>query len=145
MTDLCVMRSGVGEGRDRTVFCISVHCVSKQADGVTTATVSFSSPQVVVKLAPSPTCNCDLEDQTAEHILQRCPLLQRQQEQTCGQQQSSYAPKCTAAKRNWRRRPHSSCRLDSQCSGDREEEEVVKLCNRPGRKLLLDIFFYSTR
>ena len=28
------------------------------------------------KLAPSPFCNCSLEDQTAEHILQRCPLLQ---------------------------------------------------------------------
>ena len=26
------------------------------------------------------------------------------------------------AERNWRRRPHSSCRLDSQCSGDREKE-----------------------
>ena len=29
-----------------------------------------------MKLAPSPTCNCGLEDQTAEHILQKCPLLQ---------------------------------------------------------------------
>ena len=28
-----------------------------------------------MKLAPSPICNCGLEDQTAEHILQRCPLL----------------------------------------------------------------------
>ena len=29
-----------------------------------------------MKLAPSPACNFGLEDQTAEHILQRCPLLQ---------------------------------------------------------------------
>ena len=29
-----------------------------------------------IKLVPSPTCNCGLEDQTAEHILQICPLLQ---------------------------------------------------------------------
>ena len=29
-----------------------------------------------MKLAPSPTCNFGLEDQTAEHMLQRCPLLQ---------------------------------------------------------------------
>ena len=29
-----------------------------------------------MKLAPSPTCNCGLKDQTAEKILQRCPLLQ---------------------------------------------------------------------
>ena len=28
-----------------------------------------------MKLAPSSTCNCGLEDQTAEHMLQRCPLL----------------------------------------------------------------------
>jgi len=28
------------------------------------------------KLAPSPTCSCCLEDQTAEHLLQSCPLLQ---------------------------------------------------------------------
>ena len=41
----------------------------------------------------------------------------------CGQQQYSYTPNSTAARRNWRRRPHASCRLDYQCSGDREEEE----------------------
>ena len=30
-------------------------------------------------------------------------------------------------RRKWRRRPHSpQCRLDSQCSGDREEEENLK-------------------
>ena len=29
-----------------------------------------------MKLAPSPVGNCSLEDRTAEHILQRCPLLQ---------------------------------------------------------------------
>ena len=44
----------------------------------------------------------------------------RQQEQTCGQRQSSYTPNSTAARRSWKRRPHSSCWLDSQC--DRGEE-----------------------
>ena len=44
---------------------------------------------------------------------------------TCGQRQSRYTPNSTAARRNWRRRPHSSCRLDSQSSGNREEEEEV--------------------
>ena len=34
---------------------------------------------------------------------------------------ATYTPNSTAAGRNWRRRPHSSCRLDSQCSGDRDE------------------------
>ena len=29
-----------------------------------------------LKLAPSPICNCGLEDQMAKHTLQRCPLLQ---------------------------------------------------------------------
>ena len=47
----------------------------------------------------------------------------RQQEQMCGQQESSYTPNSTAARRNWRRRPQSSCRLDFQWSADREEEE----------------------
>ena len=48
----------------------------------------------------------------------------RQQEQMRGQRQSSYTPNsATAAGRNWRRQLHSSCRLDSQCSGDRDEEE----------------------
>ena len=28
-----------------------------------------------LKLAPSPTCSCGLEDQTPEHVLQTCPLL----------------------------------------------------------------------
>ena len=35
-----------------------------------------------------------------------------------------YTPNSRAARRNWRRQPHSSCRQDSQCSGHREEEEV---------------------
>ena len=29
-----------------------------------------------MKLAPSPVCNCGIEDQMAKYILQRCPLLQ---------------------------------------------------------------------
>ena len=29
-----------------------------------------------MNLAPSPTCNCDYKDQTSEHRLQQCPLLQ---------------------------------------------------------------------
>ena len=76
-----------------------------------------------MKLAPSPTCNCGLEDQKAERILQRCPLLQTARK-ACGQRQSSYTPNSTAARRNWRRQPQSSCTLDSQCSGDREEEST---------------------
>ena len=38
----------------------------------------------------------------------------------------SDTPNSTTARRNWRRRPHSSCRLDSQCSGDREDEEEIE-------------------
>ena len=45
----------------------------------------------------------------------------RQQEETCGQRRSSYTPNSTAARRNWRRQLHSTCRLGSQCSGDWEE------------------------
>ncbi|KAK7111968.1 hypothetical protein V1264_011504 [Littorina saxatilis] len=33
------------------------------------------------KLAPSPTCACGQEDQTAEHILQRCPLLDEERKE----------------------------------------------------------------
>ena len=33
------------------------------------------------KLAPSPTCPCGQEDQTADHILQRCPLLQEERQE----------------------------------------------------------------
>ena len=38
-----------------------------------------SSPETSQEVSSkhsSPTCNCALEDQTAKHILQRCPLLQ---------------------------------------------------------------------
>ena len=31
-----------------------------------------------LKLAPSPTCDCGLGDQNAEHVLQICPLFQGQ-------------------------------------------------------------------
>ena len=47
----------------------------------------------------------------------------RLQEQTCGQRQSSYTPNSTAVRRNWKRWPPSSCKQDSQCSGDREEKK----------------------
>ena len=41
--------------------------------------------------------------------------------------QSSYTPDSTAPRRrNWRRRPYSSCRLDSRCNGDREDEELFQ-------------------
>ena len=42
----------------------------------------------------------------------------------CGQRQSSYTPDSTAA---GRRQLHSSCRLDSQCGDDQEEEDVKYL------------------
>ena len=43
---------------------------------------------------------------------------------------AKYNRKCfallnAAARRNWRKRPLSSCRLNSQCSGDREEEGII--------------------
>ena len=41
-------------------------------------------------------------------------------EKMCGKQLSSYTSNSTAARRNWRRRPHSSCRVDFQCSGGRD-------------------------
>ena len=40
---------------------------------------------------------------------------------------------------NWKRRPHSSCRLDSQCSGDREEEEAEEI------KLLITVSIQRPR
>ena len=59
-----------------------------------------------------------------EHILQRCQLPQiARTNEIGGQRQSSYTPNSRAARRKWRRQPQSSCRLDSQCSGDREDEE----------------------
>ena len=76
-----------------------------------------------MKLAPSPTSNCGLEDQTAEHILQRCPLLQTARQNVWPSAVQLYTPNSPAARRNWRRQPYSSCRLDSQCRGNREERK----------------------
>ena len=70
-----------------------------------------------IKLTPSPTCSCGLEDQTAEHILQRCPLLQTTRKNVWPTAVLLHT-KTYATYRNWRRRPHPSCRLDFQCSGD---------------------------
>ena len=56
--------------------------------------------------------------------LSRDGHLCRRHNNMCGRQQSVCTPSSTAARRNWRRRPHSSWRLDSQCSGDREEGEL---------------------
>jgi hypothetical protein len=35
-----------------------------------------------LKLAPSPTCSCGLDDQTPNHMLQNCPLLKNLQDKT---------------------------------------------------------------
>ena len=72
----------------------------------------------------------------------------RQQEQTCGQRQSSYTLNSTVARRNWRRRLQSSCRLDSQCSGDREEEEEEEVmllgCPVFGRMLAWQLCWFCS-
>ena len=75
-----------------------------------------------MKLAPSSTCNRCLEGQTAEHILQRCPLLQTASTNVWPTAVQLHT-KVYGSRRSWRRRLQSSFRLDSQCSGDREEEE----------------------
>ena len=69
----------------------------------------------------------------------------RQQEQTCGQQQSSYAPNSTAAKRDWKRQPHPSCRLDSQCSGDREDGKNLEMSPKQSTiaSIIIALFFAS--
>ena len=164
---------------------------------------STGSSKEVSSKHSSPTCNCSLEDQTAKHTLQRCPLLQSARtnvwpaavqlhttlygspdthhtiwlssytphsmavqlhtklygcpvtHHTLWQSsytpnsmavqlhtilygspathqtlwQSSYTPNSTAARRKSRRRPQSSCRLDSLCSSDQEEEEESKYCD----------------
>ena len=77
-----------------------------------------------MKLAPSPICSCGLEDQTAEHVLQICPLLLTARTNVWPTAVQLLTPNSTAARRNWRRQPHSSCGLDSQCSGNQEEEEL---------------------
>ena len=66
------------------------------------------------EVAPSPICSCSLEDQTAERILQRCPLLQTARTNVWPTAVQLH----TKQKTNWRRQLHSSCRLDSQCNGD---------------------------
>ena len=53
----------------------------------------------------------------------------RKQDKMCGQRQSSYTPNSTAARRNWRRRPQSSCRLHSQHGSDWEEERRCPALN----------------
>ena len=79
-----------------------------------------------MKLAPSPTCDCSLEDQTAEYILQRCLLLQKARQNVSVANSSPTTHQTTAAGRNWRKRPHSPCSPDFQCSGDREEQAYLK-------------------
>ena len=67
-----------------------------------------------MELAPSPTCNCRLEDQTAEHRYCRYGRFCGQPDRIIfGQQQSNY-PKGTGK---------DGHRLDFQCSVDRDEEE----------------------
>lgn len=84
-----------------------------------------------VKLTPSPACNCGLEDQTAERILQRWPLLQTTRQNVWPRAVQLHT-KLDGSKQELE--THSLCRPDSQCSGYREEEEgftCVFSCNLP--------------
>ena len=62
-----------------------------------------------MKLASSPTCNRGPEDQAAEHILLRCPLLQTARTNVWPTAVQLHAKLyvATAARRNWRRQLHS--------------------------------------
>ena len=94
-------------------------------------------------MGPSPTCNRGLEGHAAEHMLQRCPLLQTARTKMLPTAVQLHA-NSTAAGRNWRRRLQSSCRLDSQCSGDREEEETESEYSMSQYKLQGDLFLRCT-
>ena len=54
------------------------------------------------------------DDEHLKHFMSKC---------VANSSPATHQRNSTAARRNWRRRPQSSCRLDSQCSGDGEEEE----------------------
>ena len=114
----CVRACVCGCARARVCVCVCV-CVHACCVVLCYSRNMFKK----TKLAPSPICNCGLVDPL--NINCRDAHFCRQQEQMCGQQQSTYTPNSTAARRNCRRQLHSSCGLDSQCSGDREEEEEI--------------------
>ena len=60
-----------------------------------------------LKLAPSPTCPCGQEDQTTEHVLQRCPLHKATREDVWPVS-TSLTTKLYGCKQSWRRQNHSS-------------------------------------
>ena len=70
--------------RGKHTFVTTNTCLSPQKlyvwQGTTTNATPTPHAYRKMKLAPSPACNCGLENQTAKHyILQRCPLLQAAQ------------------------------------------------------------------
>ena len=70
--------------RGKHTFVTTNTCLSPQKLYVWQGTTANATPTPhayrKMKLAPSPACNCGLENQTAKHyILQRCPLLQAAQ------------------------------------------------------------------
>ena len=67
-----------------------------------------------------------IEEEEEEEIIYGAPY-HRSPEQICGQRQFSYTPNCTAAERNWRRQLHSSCRPDSRCSSEDDDELMLNV------------------
>ena len=69
--------------------------------------------------------NCGLSAKSSKTLSAKRVFVDSTTKRVSGQQQSSYTPNSATARRNWRRRPHSSCKLDSQCSGDPEEKKKL--------------------
>ena len=76
-----------------------------------------------LKIVPSPTCPCGEEDQTTEHVLQRC---NRHESERIAQWPSTTPlhQKLYGAWRTWRRPPTSSLLLDWSCRRTRRRRRI---------------------
>ena len=106
------------------------------------------------KLAPSPTCHCHLEDRTysaevpvSAGSVTRCvannsPATHRTLQQQGGTGDDDRPRLSCRPDSQWRsHRPHSSFRLDTQCSSDREAARRISLGFLEGRYISAELSF----
>ena len=89
-----------------------------------------------MKLAPSATCSCGPEDQTATACTAQLPTSAdgtKKKSTVCPTAVLLHSMQTQAAtfdgskKKPEAKRPHTSCRLHFQCSGDKEEHETLRM------------------
>ena len=115
--------------REQQVVLVRLHTASRSGRGFALGITDWSHMHSKLKLAFSLTCPCGQEDQTTEHVLQRCPLDKATREDVWPVS-TSLTTKLYGCKQELEKTPSGLDRVVCECQEEAEEKNP-----RPQRRL----------